>query len=237
MSVVAVKGLRRWAARGDTPGARAARSAYRAVTHFHVPAPRALVRPLLLVFLALRSVWHFVFRVFVCEPFLKASVTRYGRNLRTGVYTPWVSGGGDIILGDDCNVVGKLDVTFASRFADRPTLTVGDRTGLGHGVSFVVGKAITIGDDCHIAGGTRMFDSSGHPMDPAKRKAGLPPEDADVKAITIGNNVWIGADCVIFPGVTIGENSVVSTGSVVTGDVPPNTFVAGFPARMVRRLD
>jgi acetyltransferase-like isoleucine patch superfamily enzyme len=234
---VSIKGVRRWAARGDTPGARAARSAYQAVMHFHLPAPRVIVRPLLVVYLALRSAWYFVFRVFVCEPFFKASCARYGRNLTTGVYTPWILGGGDVIVGDDCNVVGKLHIVFANRYAERPTLRVGDRTGLGHNCQFTVAISITIGDDCHIAGGTRMFDTSGHPLDPVKRLAGLPAEESDVKPITIGNNVWIGAECVIFPGVNIGDNSVVATGSVVTGDVPASTFVAGFPARMVRRFD
>ena len=65
----------------------------------------------------------------------------------------------------------------------------------------------------------------------------MPAEPEDVKPIAIGDNVWIGGYSVIFPGVTIGENSVVATGSVVTSDVPPNTLVAGYPARQIKRLD
>lgn len=229
--------LRRAVALGDGPAARSARAAYRAIRYFHLPVPRAVVRPLVALFNALRALWHFVFRVFVCEPYLRASCAQIGRNVRTGIFLPWFAGTGDVIMGDDCNVVGKFDVFFATRFAERPTLRIGNRTGIGHLCSFVVGKGITIGDDCHIAGGTRMFDSSGHPVDPAKRLANLPPEDEDVRPITIGDNVWIGGYSTIFPGVTIGDNSVVATGSVVTSDVPPNTLVAGYPARMVRRLD
>ena len=54
--------------------------------------------------------------------------------------------------------------------------------------------------------------------------------------MVIGDNVWLGANCVIFPGVTIGDGSVVATSSVVTSDVPPNTLVAGYPARRIKQL-
>jgi acetyltransferase-like isoleucine patch superfamily enzyme len=229
--------LRRSIALGSSPAARAVRATYRGLRNFHLPAPRVIVRPLLLVYLAGRAVWSFLFRVFVSEPLFKASCTRYGRNLRAGNFVPWVSGGGDILIGDNCNIVGKLDIAFAARFSDRPTLEIGNDTGIGHLCSFVVAKRITIGSYCHIAGGTRMFDSSGHPLDPVRRREGHPPDEEDVKPITIGDNVWIGGYSVIFPGVTIGDNSVVATGSVVTGDVPPNTFVAGYPARMIRRFE
>ena len=228
--------LRRAIALGNTPATRLARDTYRAARRFHLPVPHVLGKAVLAAYLAVRGAYYVLFRLFVCEPLLKASCRRYGRNLRSGVYVPWVAGVGDIIFGDDCNVVGKVTVVFAARFSDRPTLEVGNHSGIGHDCEFSVANRITIGNDCHIAGGTRMFDSNGHPLDPDKRRADLPPEAEDVKPITIGDNVWIGARCTIFPGVTIGENSVVATGSVVTGDVPPNTLVAGYPARQVKRF-
>jgi acetyltransferase-like isoleucine patch superfamily enzyme len=54
-----------------------------------------------------------------------------------------------------------------------------------------------------------------------------------VRPITLGDNVWVGRNAMIFPGVTVGEGSVVSAGAVVTSDVPPNTVVAGNPARRI----
>lgn len=221
----------------DDPLARSLRWTRQAVLNVHLPLPRPLLRPLIFAFLGVRSVWHLLRRIVIVEPFFRGSCTRVGRNLRTGIFLPWISGSGEIILGDNCNIVGKFDVAFAARFSDRPTLRIGSNTGIGHLCSFVVAKRITIGDYCHIAGGTRIFDSSGHPLDPAQRKANRPPSSDDVRPVTIGDNVWIGAHSVIFPGVTVGDNSVVATGSVVTGDVPPNTMVAGYPARMVRRFD
>ena len=235
-TVAEMVNIRRAIVLGNNAPARIARNTYRAVRQFHLPVPRLVGKPLLWLFLAVRSFYYVAYRILVCEPLLRASCRSAGRNLRSGVYVPWISGVGDIVFGDNCNVVGKFTVVFAARFTERPMLRVGNNTGIGHDCDFVVAESITIGDYCHIAGGTRMFDSSGHPLDPAKRLANLPPEADDVKPITIGDNVWIGGRCTIFPGVTIGDNSVVATGSVVTGDVPPNTLVAGYPARQVKRF-
>lgn len=81
-----------------------------------------------------------------------------------------------------------------------------------------------------------MFDSAGHPSDPQARLDNLAPSDSEVKPIEIGNNVWIGGRAVIFPGITVGEGSVVSACAVVTTDVPPYSIVAGNPARRIGTL-
>ncbi|MDF1502863.1 acyltransferase [Roseisolibacter sp. H3M3-2] len=228
--------LRRTIAVSDHPIAGATRRLYKARRSAHLPLPRVLGKLLLAVYVAVRELYYLFVQFFLSGPLLRAACTRVGRNLRTGAFVPWIQGAGEIVLGDDVNVVGKIDIAFAARFSDRPSLRVGNRTGLGHGCVLSIAKAIVIGDDCHIAGGTHLFDSNGHPIDPELRRLGHPPADADVKPITIGNNVWIGSNCTIFPGVTIGDNSVVATRSVVTTDVPPDTLVAGYPARQIRKL-
>ena len=89
---------------------------------------------------------------------------------------------------------------------------------------------------CRIAGSVYILDSSGHPSDPEDRKRGLPPADSEVRPVVIEDNVWLGARSMIFPGVTVGEGSVVAAGSIVMADVPPYTVVAGNPARRVASL-
>ncbi len=200
------------------------------------PLPPALLRPVLWVFLALRTLWYQVYRILVCEPLFRAYCYRVGRGLRTGVFIHWVQGAGRIILGDDVTVDGRCTFTFGASFSERPTLEIGDRTTIGHGCSFAVGKSIRIGEDCLIAQGVAMLDSSGHPLNPEQRRAHLPPAAEEVKPIVIGNNVWIGDNAKIMPGVTIGDGSVVAAGSVVGGSIPPNTLVAGYPARKLRDL-
>jgi acetyltransferase-like isoleucine patch superfamily enzyme len=228
--------LYRIIALSDHPAARLARKAYWGVKTVTLPAPRIIVKPMLWTFLAIRSVYYFVMRVFICEPLFKAYCKQYGRGVRTDAYIHWVQGQGDIILGNNVEIDGKSSFIFGARFADRPALIIGDHTNIGHSCSFTIGKRISIGKHCQIAGGVRMFDSSGHPTDPVSRLDGQPPELEDVKPITIGDNVWLGVDSVVFPGVTIGEGSVVSTRSVVMSDVPPYTIVAGNPARRIVAL-
>ena len=219
------------------PLARALRGIYRGANRFSVPAPRLLVRPLLALFLAARGLYHYLARVFVCEPLFKAYCTHYGRNLHTGVFVHWVQGRGNLIVGDEVLVDGRCSFTFAVRYAENPTLRIGDHVRIGHNSSFTVGREITIGNHCLIASGVQMFDSPGHPTDPLARKAGEPARLADVRPIHIEDGVWIGRNVIIFPGVTIGEGSVVATGAVVMSNVPPAVVVAGNPARPIARLD
>lgn len=228
--------LRRTVKLSQHPAARIARRLYWGVHRFTLPAPRPIVRPMLWAFLAVRAAYYFALRVMVCEPLFKAYCKSYGRGVRAGVFVHWVQGKGDIVLGDHVVVDGKCAFTFASAFSDRPTLTVGDHTGIGHGCSFTVAKRIEIGRHCRIATNVAFFDSSGHPADPVARLAGQAPAAAEVRPITVGDNVWIAGNVIVNPGVTIGEGSVVSAGAVVTSDVPPNTLVAGNPARKILTL-
>lgn len=88
---------------------------------------------------------------------------------------------------------------------------------------------ITIGKGSMIASHVAITSLTHDPDAPVMRDSliSLP--------VVIGPNVWIGAHAVIFPGVTIGANSVVAAGSIVRADVPPDTVVAGVPARVVRK--
>jgi acetyltransferase-like isoleucine patch superfamily enzyme len=188
------------------------------------------------LFILTRAAYFFFVRVFICEPLFKAYCTKYGRNLRTGVYLHWVTGKGTIILGDNVWIDGKSGFAFASRFSDNPTLEVGDDSGIGHNCSFTIGKRITIGRNTNLSGDTIVMDCNGHTADPEKRWKHLPPEPDDIRPVTIGDGVWIGKGCIIFPGVKVGDGSIVSAGSVVRMHVPPYSVVAGNPARVMFRL-
>ncbi|RYL94331.1 sugar O-acetyltransferase [Sporolactobacillus sp. THM7-4] len=90
---------------------------------------------------------------------------------------------------------------------------------------------VTIGNNCMFAPGVHIYTAA-HPIDPEERIAGA----EFAKAVTIGDNVWIGGRSIINPGITIGSNVVVGSGSVVTRDVPDNVVVAGNPARMIKKI-
>lgn len=93
-----------------------------------------------------------------------------------------------------------------------------------------VGKVI-IGDNCQLAPNVAIY-TAGHPVHPAARNT-LFEYGADV---VIGNNVWIGGNAVICPGVRIGDNAVIGAGSVVTKDIPAWTIAAGNPCRVIREI-
>lgn len=71
-----------------------------------------------------------------------------------------------------------------------------------------------------------------HPLDAELRKTGV----EKASPVRIGNNVWIGGGCIILPGVTIGDNSVIGAGSVVVRDIPPNSMAAGNPCRVIKSM-
>ena len=89
---------------------------------------------------------------------------------------------------------------------------------------------IDIGDDVMIGPNVSLI-TSGHPVEPSQRHAFV-----TAKPIVIERNVWIAAGATVIGGVTIGENSVVAAGSMVTRDVPPNSLVGGNPARVIRAI-
>ena len=90
---------------------------------------------------------------------------------------------------------------------------------------------VTIGDNVFIGPNCAIY-TAGHPLDYKARNEGL----EFAKPIKIGNNVWLGGSVVILPDVTIGDNSVVGAGTVVTKDIPENTVVVGNPARVIKSI-
>ncbi len=109
-------------------------------------------------------------------------------------------------------------------------ITVGAAVFIGHECAFTGHAAIDIADQVMIAHKVNLV-TAGHPVEPDKRRRYI-----TAKPITIETNVWIGAVATILPGVTIGADSVVVAGAVVTHDVPPATLVAGVPAKVIRTL-
>jgi len=121
--------------------------------------------------------------------------------------------------------------------ADRKgaSITIGDATRI-HGSCIHAYSSVTIGAKCLIAANCQIIDGSGHDLsfDNVERRLAT---TGDSSPIVIEDCVWLGAGCIVLPGVTIGRGAVVGAGSVVTKDVPPMAIVAGNPARVVRQFD
>lgn len=128
-------------------------------------------------------------------------------------------------LGDDTVIRPPFYVDYGSR------TTIGARSFANFGLVALDVAAITIGDDVQIGPNVQLLTPT-HPVEPGPRRekweAALP--------IAIGDNVWLGGGAIVLPGVTIGGNTVVGAGAVVTRDLPPNVVAVGNPARVVRSV-
>ena len=100
------------------------------------------------------------------------------------------------------------------------------------GGTLCAGERITIGDRVTIGANSTVIDTDFHPLDPELRR--LRPNDGATAPVTIEDDVFVGMNCLILKGVTLGRGCVVGAGSVVIGDVPPYAVAAGNPARVVR---
>lgn len=108
---------------------------------------------------------------------------------------------------------------------------IGDHTRIGlHNT--IIGP-VKIGDNVNLAQGITVTALNHNFNDPSKR---IDEQWVSTSAVNIGNDIWIGANAVILPGVSIGNHSVVAAGAVVTKDVPAHTLVAGVPAKIIKEI-
>jgi acetyltransferase-like isoleucine patch superfamily enzyme len=109
-------------------------------------------------------------------------------------------------------------------------IRVGRNVFINQNCTFYDLGGLDIADDVMIGPNVSLI-TAGHPLEPSQRRA-----VTTGKPIAIQRNVWIAAGAIVIGGVTVGENSVVAAGSVVTKNVPPNSLVGGNPARVIRSI-
>jgi maltose O-acetyltransferase len=129
-------------------------------------------------------------------------------------------------IGEDTEIRPPLYVDYGTH------LTIGARCFANFGLVALDVAAITIGDDVQIGPNVQLLTPT-HPVEPEPRRQ----KWEGAQPIVIGDNVWLGGGAIVLPGVTIGENTVVGAGSVVTRDLPANVVAVGNPARVVRSLE
>lgn len=110
-------------------------------------------------------------------------------------------------------------------------IEVGKNFFANYNCCFLDVAKIKIGDNCFIAPNVSIY-TAGHAIYPTARIKGYEYG----APVTIGDNVWIGGNTVICPGVSIGDNTVIGAGSVVTKDIPPMVIAAGNPCRVIREI-
>jgi maltose O-acetyltransferase len=138
----------------------------------------------------------------------------------------------DRVLRDLCESVGERVFVQPPFFCDYGwNISIGSDTFLNFNVVILDCAPVTIGERCQVAPGVQLL-AADHPREAEPRGRGR----ESAAPISVGPNVWLGGAAIVCPGVTIGENSVIGAGSVVTRDVPPNVVAAGNPCRVIREL-
>ena len=169
---------------------------------------------------------------------------RFGKNVRLQGLPVIVSRSrGGVCFGSDVtvkssflsNLIGLYQRCVIVARTPQARVIVGDDVGMS-GVTVYARERIEIGSHCRIGANTKILDNDFHPVDPALRLRAS-NENMGVRPVRIGENVFIGCNCLILKGVTIGDNTTIGAGSVVSRDIPANCVAAGNPAAVVRRLE
>lgn len=200
------------------------------VKSFEIPVFRPLYKILQIERDVRRSAWSNFKRIFYYTPLIKLQCESVGKRLHLEGGLPVIMGNLHLVVGDDVAMDAKSTFTGAKVF-DKPTLTVGNNTYLGYELLISVGSDVTIGNNVLIGYRVSILSYDGHPANPAERH--LPASKECSKPIIIKDNVWLCGNCVILKGVTIGENSIVANGCVLSTSVPPNSLVFGNPAKCI----
>jgi acetyltransferase-like isoleucine patch superfamily enzyme len=153
-----------------------------------------------------------------------------------------------VIVGDDCRINGAF--IFESQEGE---VIIGDRVSIGGNTSLISRTKIELRNDIFISWNVTIYDHNSHSIDYRERvkdrereiheqrtnKTALITKDwgpVSSKPILIKDHAWIGMNCIILKGVTIGEGVIVAAGSVVTKDVPDWSMVGGNPAKVFKQI-
>jgi len=133
-------------------------------------------------------------------------------------------------------ILGKAKGDF---FIEQPfvcdygyNIEIGENFYANHNLIILDGNKVKFGDNVFIAPNCGFY-TAGHPLDYERRNKGL----EYAKPIKVGNNVWIGGNVVVLPGVTIGDNVVIGAGSIVNKDIPANVVAVGNPCKVIKTID
>ena len=170
---------------------------------------------------------------------------QFGKNLivKGSIYLN-INSNSQVKIGDNCNIKSGQNHNPISRniktsitLEERAMLEIGNSVGLSS-VCIWVHDSVRIGNNVNIGADTIIMDSDAHSLDYLHRQN----IDTDLlnknnKEIIIGDDVLIGMRSMILKGVTIGDRSIIGSGSIVTRDVPPDTVVGGNPAKFIKNLN
>lgn len=173
---------------------------------------------------------------------------KYGKNLLV-FNNIYIKGCGKIVIGDDFEFTSGDSINPICRnikgsiytMTPESRIEIGDRVGISSACLWAKDR-IKIGNDVNIGGDCLIIDNDAHPLNHLLRRAAYVREvgikeyydKIGTAPVEIGDDVWIGARCIILKGVHIGARSIIAAGSVVTKDVPADVTAGGNPCKVIR---
>lgn len=188
----------------------------------------------------------------MCCKFLSSTMTKfllssygakYGKGfLAIGIPYIYISRSGICKIGNRCMIassrlssISGAEMKTKIEIRHGAKLILGNNVGISGGTLFCT-EAITVGDNVKIGFGTHIYDTDFHSLDAIDRISKEDVQKAKKKPVRIGNNVFVGTQCVILKGVNIGDNAVIAAGSIVVKDIPANEVWGGNPAKFIRKI-
>jgi acetyltransferase-like isoleucine patch superfamily enzyme len=164
---------------------------------------------------------------------LKGNVVLYGLPIINKSKNTSISIGANSVLCSRSayTALGVSKPIIIRAMSSGANIVIGSDVGLS-GTTICADQEITIGDNCMIGADVMICDTDFHSADPIGRRYGT--ANVSCSPVSIEANVFIGARTVVLKGVTIGRNSVIGAGSVVTSSIPENSIAAGNPCRVLR---
>ncbi|MFL9844954.1 acyltransferase [Flavobacterium rhizosphaerae] len=133
-------------------------------------------------------------------------------------------------VGENVRIDSDVNIIVPKNFS------IGSNSSIASFTTIYATHGIKIGENCWISSNCGI-SSYNHVINSDNRFRDKNQDKYYSKPVIIGNNVWVGMNSCILPGITIGDNSVIGSGSVVTKDVPSNEIWVGNPARMIKKID
>ena len=202
----------------------------------------------LIIFKLLTSLWErdikMLFYIYWNRLLLWLAGAKVGNNCRiyNGVYYTKARALKGLTIGDNFSMSSGSGYNPLARgikahihLEKGAKITIGDNVGISSGV-LRSALELSIGNNVIVGALTVIIDTDAHPLNPHERRMN-PTRGAKCAPIRIGDDVFIGSNCMILKGVTIGDRTIIAAGSVVTKDIPADCIAGGNPAKVIKYID
>jgi len=209
---------------------------YKKLSTADLPLPISLYRAICTLHLSTVYCLQTISRLFYWTPMFKSRLQNQPKQLYLYCGMPLLLGALDIYIGNNCRINGITTFCGRNSTERRARLIIGDNVDVSWQSTLAVGTHIIIEDNVRLAAKAFLAGYPGHPLDPVARAKGLADTPAQIGPIHLKRDVWLGSNVTVLAGVTIGEGSVIATGSIVTKDIPAGVLAGGVPAKVIRAI-